>query len=84
MAFVSRQLGHAKPTTTLAVYAHLYAQAEHAHTARAALETSHQALTETHDTQPRIGSATETTMETEPGLPPSEPRTQPHAPERQN
>ncbi len=44
--FVSRQLGHAKPTTTLSVYAHLFNQAEHAHTARAALEASHQTLTE--------------------------------------
>jgi integrase len=41
VVFVSRQLGHAKPTTTLAVYAHLFAQAEHADTARAALEASY-------------------------------------------
>lgn len=45
VVFVSRQLGHAKPTTTLAVYAHLFAQAEHANTARTALEASHQAVT---------------------------------------
>ena len=58
--FVSRQLGHAKPTTTLAVYAHLYAQADHANTARAALQASHHALT---DTRGQV-AAVETVLET--------------------
>jgi integrase len=82
--FVSHQLGHAKPTTTLAVYAHLFDQAEHAHTARTALETSHQTLTETRDIQPQIGTATETAVETDDGLRPSELRAQPHPAERQD
>jgi site-specific recombinase XerD len=51
VVFVSRHLGHAKPTTTLAVYAHLFDQAEHARTARAALEASYQTLTEARDEQ---------------------------------
>ena len=38
VAFVSRQLGHANPTITLGVYAHLFAQADHAEAARAALD----------------------------------------------
>jgi len=38
VVFVSRQLGHASPATTLGVYAHLFDQAQHAATARAALE----------------------------------------------
>ena len=38
MVFVSRQLGHASPTTTLGVYAHLFEQVQHAATARAALD----------------------------------------------
>ena len=46
MVFVSRQLGHAKPTTTLNIYAHLFAQADHAQAARAALEASYEAVVE--------------------------------------
>jgi integrase len=38
VVFVSRQPGHANPNITLGVYAHLYARADHAETARAALE----------------------------------------------
>jgi len=38
VVFVSRQLGHASPATTLGVYAHLFDQVQHAATARAALE----------------------------------------------
>ena len=41
VVFVSRQLGHANPNITLRVYAHLYARADHAATARAALDASH-------------------------------------------
>ncbi len=41
VVFVSRQLGHANPKVTLGVYAHLYARADHADTARAALEAGH-------------------------------------------
>src|SRR5437016_7786803 len=40
VVFVSRQLGHASPATTLGVYAHLFDQVQHAATARAALEES--------------------------------------------
>jgi hypothetical protein len=39
--FVSRQLGHANATVTLSTYAHLFQQADHAATARDALETSY-------------------------------------------
>jgi integrase len=41
VVFVSRQLGHTNPRITLKVYAHLYARADHAHTARDALEVSY-------------------------------------------
>ena len=40
VVFVSRQLGHANPSITLEVYAHLFQRADHAHTASEALETS--------------------------------------------
>ena len=40
VVYVSRQLGHANPGITLEVYAHLFQRADHAHTAREALETS--------------------------------------------
>ncbi len=45
VVYVSRQLGHANPNVTLGVYAHLFGQADHAIAARAALETSHEAMT---------------------------------------
>ncbi len=45
VVFVSRQLGHANPNVTLGVYAHLFGQADHAVAARTALETSHEAMT---------------------------------------
>jgi integrase len=41
VVYVSRQLGRANPTITLGVYAHLYARADHASTARDALEASY-------------------------------------------
>jgi integrase len=44
VVFVSRQLGHANANITLGVYAHLYARADHAETARAAIEASHAQL----------------------------------------
>ena len=44
VVFVSRQLGHANPSITLQVDAHLYAQADHATTAREALEASYTAM----------------------------------------
>lgn len=44
VVFVSRQLGHAKPTVTLGVYAHLFAEADHAAAARAALQTTYEAI----------------------------------------
>jgi integrase len=45
--FVSRQLGHASPTITLDVYAHLFEQADHAVAARDALEASYAAMAST-------------------------------------
>ena len=53
MVFVSRQLGHASPATTLGVYAHLFDQVQHAATARAALEESYQTMTGTQPREPR-------------------------------
>lgn len=44
VVFVSRQLGHANPSVTLSVYAHLFAQAKHADAARSALEASYTAM----------------------------------------
>jgi integrase len=44
VVFVSRQLGHANPTITLGVYAHLFERADHAEAARKALETSYAAM----------------------------------------
>jgi len=41
VVFVSRQLGHAKATITLEVYAHLFEQADHAAAARNALDATH-------------------------------------------
>src|SRR5689334_970592 len=46
VAFVSRQLGHANPTITLGVYAHLFERADHAAAARGALEASYAAMTD--------------------------------------
>ncbi len=40
VVFVSRQLGHASPSITLSVYAHLFDQAEHATKASAQLEAA--------------------------------------------
>ena len=40
VVFVSRQLGHANPSITLDVYAHLFQRADHAQTATDALEAS--------------------------------------------
>jgi integrase len=45
VVFVSRQLGHAKATTTLGVYAHLFAQADHADAARVALQATYDTIT---------------------------------------
>ena len=53
VVFVSRQLGHASPATTLGVYAHLFDQVQHAATARAALEESYQTMTGTLPREPR-------------------------------
>ena len=41
VVFVSRQLGHSNATVTLSTYAQLFQQADHAATARDALETSY-------------------------------------------
>jgi integrase len=43
--FISRQLGHATPATTMEVYAHEFARREHGEVAREALEASHEAMT---------------------------------------
>jgi integrase len=45
VVFVSRQLGHANPSVTLKVYAHLFARAKHAPAARSAIEASYAAMT---------------------------------------
>ncbi len=47
ITYVSRQLGHADPSITLRVYAHLFDHAVHAERARAALEASFSGLLET-------------------------------------
>jgi len=44
VVFVSRQLGHATPAITLAVYAHLFDHAQHAQAARNALQTGFGAI----------------------------------------
>jgi integrase len=44
VVFVSRQLGHANPTVTLSTYAHLFERADHAATAREALEAGYAAI----------------------------------------
>jgi integrase len=45
VVFVSRQLGHANPTITSGVYAHLFERADHAAAAPEALEASYEAIT---------------------------------------
>jgi integrase len=47
VVFVSRQLAHANPNITLGTYAHLYARADRAASARVALDASYAALAET-------------------------------------
>jgi integrase len=42
--YVSRQLGHANPSITLNTYAHLFGHADHAATAREALDASYAAV----------------------------------------
>jgi integrase len=44
VVFVRRQLGHANPSITLEVYAHLYERADHAETAPDAIEASYAAM----------------------------------------
>jgi integrase len=44
VVFVSRQLGHANANITLEVYAHLFARADHAESARTALDASYAAV----------------------------------------
>jgi integrase len=44
VVFVARQLGHANANITLEVYAHLFQRADHAATARAALDASYAAI----------------------------------------
>jgi integrase len=40
VVYVSRQLGHANPSITLTVYAHLFARSEHAERARSAMDAA--------------------------------------------
>ena len=47
VAFVSRQLGHAKPSMTLDVYTHLFDQASRIDSARASLDARYGNLVET-------------------------------------
>ncbi len=47
VVFVSRQLGHANPSITFDVYAHLFQRADHKQTASAALEASGAAIVPT-------------------------------------
>jgi Phage integrase family len=44
VVYVSRQLGHANPSFTLEVYAHLFDRADDAATARDALDSSYAAM----------------------------------------
>jgi integrase len=46
VVFVSRQLGHANPSITLQVYAHLFERADHAQAARTALDASYASINE--------------------------------------
>lgn len=62
VVFVSRQLGHANANITLGTYAHLYAQADHAQTARTALEAGHQRLMRSAQ---KSAEPMETVMETD-------------------
>ena len=48
VVYVSRQLGHANPSITLEVYAHLFDRADHAATARDALDSSYAATMSPH------------------------------------
>ena len=48
VVYVSRQLGHTNPSITLEVYARLFDRADHAATARDALETSYAATASDH------------------------------------
>ena len=43
VVYVSRQLGHANPSITLEVYAHLFDRADHAAAAKEALEADYEA-----------------------------------------
>ena len=65
VVFVFRQLGHPNPNVTLGTYAHLYARADHAHTARAALQASYQTLTEYTPTPVESARSVETVLETD-------------------
>jgi integrase len=46
VVFVSRQLGHSNPTVTLGTYAHLFERADHAQSARAALQAGYAVMAE--------------------------------------
>lgn len=61
VVFVSRQLGHASPSITLSVYAHLFDQAEHAAKASAQLEAAFGGILDGNET-PRDHDATVVTL----------------------
>jgi integrase len=44
VVFVARQLGHANPATTLSIYAHAFARADHAQAAAEALQASYESM----------------------------------------
>lgn len=64
VVFVSRQLGHANAQITLRVYAHLFARADHAETARAAIEAQHHTLAWPGPSRADHDSAVETAVVT--------------------
>jgi integrase len=61
VVFVSRQLGHADPSTTLRVYADLFGKANHASTMRAALSAGFGSTLETAARKPTQAQPSEIT-----------------------
>jgi integrase len=57
VVFVSRQLGHANPTITLGTYAHLFERADHAQSARAALQAGYAVMAKSLGAPSSVGAA---------------------------
>ncbi len=57
VVFVSRQLGHANPSITLSVYAHLFDRAQHAERTSALLEAAFGTIVETATGDQRLSAA---------------------------